>query len=282
MSSGVDFTIVTPSLNMLDYLKRCCASIADQDGVTLEHIVIDGGSTDGTAEWLSQNKHIVSVSQSDKGMYDAINRGLDLARGDIIAYLNCDEQYLGGTLSFVKSHFDSHPRVDVIFGDALLVKPDGFLLSFRKGYQPRWYYMLASHLYVLSCTMFLRRKIVDDGVRFDESLKAVGDLDFVVRVLRRGYHATHVSRYMATFAVTGQNLGASRKASIEAKQVLRSVSLWVRLLKWPLNIARLLEKLASGAYWQEMPLEYAIYVGDETTTRSECRAEAASFRWPSA
>jgi len=69
---------------MLDYLKRCHASVADQEGVSLEHIVMDGCSTDGTAEWLASTPSLVGVVAPDEGMYDAINKGFRLARGDVL------------------------------------------------------------------------------------------------------------------------------------------------------------------------------------------------------
>src|SRR5205809_81991 len=88
-------SVITPSFNMLEFLKRCHRSVADQ-GVHLEHIVMDGGSSDGTAEWLAGSDVSLWQSASDAGMYDAVNKGLQLASGDILAYLNCDEQYLPG------------------------------------------------------------------------------------------------------------------------------------------------------------------------------------------
>ena len=68
----MDFSIVTPSYNMGDYLRKCHASISDQPDVTYEHIVMDGGSTDGTVEWLSAHPEIISKSEKDNGMYDAV------------------------------------------------------------------------------------------------------------------------------------------------------------------------------------------------------------------
>jgi len=275
---SIDFSVITPSLNMLGYLKRCCASVADQKGVTVEHIIMDGGSTDGTVEWLRQNKQVISVIQKDKGMYDAINKGLLLAQGNIISYLNCDEQYLPDTLSFVKEYMEQHQEVDILFGDALVVRPDGSLICYRKGHQPRWFYILSSYLYVFSCTMFIRRRVIDDGFRFDERLKYVGDADFVTRVLRAGYRAVHVKRYLAVFTMTKKNRSASREALLERKRWMASAPLWVKMLRWPLNWARLFEKLIYGCFWEKMPLCYAIYVSDDTERKVFCAAKA-SFRW---
>ena len=128
----IDVSVVTPSFNMLNYLQRCCASVADQEYVTHEHIVVDGGSTDETPEWLSCLASLISQSQRDNGMYDAVNRGFRLARGEIVSHLNCDEQLLPDTLHFVRRFFREHPEVDVLFGDILAVRPDGGLIAYRK------------------------------------------------------------------------------------------------------------------------------------------------------
>jgi glycosyltransferase involved in cell wall biosynthesis len=278
-SVSVDFSIVTPSLNMLSYLKRCAASISDQANVALEHIVMDGGSSDGTAEWLKQNKQIISIVQKDKGMYDAINKGLFFAKGEFVSYLNCDEQYLPDALSFVKKYFEQHPEVDIVFGDFLLIRPDGSLIAYRKGYQPRWFYILSSYLYVFSCAMFVRRKVIVDGFRFDDRLKAVSDADFVVRVLRQGYRVVHLQHYLAAFTMTGKNLYAGRNALLERKRWMNTAPTWVRVLRWPLNGARHFERLISGAFWQKMPLEYAVYASDDVIERQTFRVRHASFRW---
>ncbi len=104
---------------MLSYLERCAQSIRDQQGAAFEHIIIDGASTDGTAEWLKKETTptTTGVSEKDNGMYDAINKGLKMAKGEIIAYLNCDEQYLPGTLEYVSRWFEENPDVDMIFAE---------------------------------------------------------------------------------------------------------------------------------------------------------------------
>lgn len=274
-----DFSIITPSLNMLGYLKRCCASVADQKGATFEHIVVDGVSADGSVGWLSRNKQLVSIVQTDQGMYDAINKGLRLATGDIVSYLNCDEQYLPGTLRLVRAYLCQHPDVDILFGDALLTRPDGSLIAFRKGYQPRWFYIQSSHLYVLSCTMFIRRRVLDDGLRFDRRFKVIGDQELVIRLLRQGYRARHMHRYLAAFTMTGHNLSMETRAARERKELWRTVPRWVRCLALPLNVARLVEKALSGAYWQNMPLEYEIYTDGEAAQRRVFRSRRATHRW---
>ncbi len=279
MTDKLEFSIVTPSLNMLPYLKRCHASIADQESVTFEHIVMDAVSIDGTIEWLEQTSDIVSVIQKDEGMYDAVNNGWLQAEGQILSYLNCDEQYLPGTLEFVKSYFAKHPEVDLLFGDALLVGPSGNLMAYRKGYQPRWQYIATSHLYVLSCTMFIRRKIIDDGFLFDTSYKVIGDSEFVVRLLQAGYKAAHVNRYLSAFTMTGENMSQGENALRERTKAWKSLPAWLKLFKYPLSAVRLTEKVVSGAYSQQMPLDYALFSSSDLTKRTQFRADTAPYSW---
>jgi len=275
------FSIVTPNYNMLGYLKRCYASVADQEDVPFEHIVLDAVSDDGTIEWLHQHKQIISIVEKDKGMYDAINKGFILAKGKIVAYLNCDEQYLQGTLRFVKEYFERHQDIDILFGDTLVIRPDGSLISYRKGFQPRWFYIVASELYLFSCTMFLRRAVLSDGLQFDNCLKAIGDRDFVVRLLRHGYRAAHVRRYLSAFTMTGKNMSIGDNAANERRLALAAAPKWIRLLRYPLNFVRLCEKFISGAYWQKMPLEYSVYNSSDCIERSAFKVWKSSFRWSS-
>ena len=127
----IDVSIITPSKNMLHYLKSCAASIADQENVRYEHIVVDGQSKDGTADWLEGQSNLCFVSEPDKGMYDAINKGLKIAKGNILAYLNCDEQYLPRTLQYVIDYFNKYPDIDFIYGDTLVINTSGGIVAFK-------------------------------------------------------------------------------------------------------------------------------------------------------
>jgi glycosyltransferase involved in cell wall biosynthesis len=273
------FTVVTPSYNMLPYLKRCVRSVADQRA-SVEHVVVDGLSRDGTADWLGTRSDVRAIIERDAGMYDAVNKGLERARGEFVSYLNCDEQYLPGTLDTVAEYFDAHPGVDLVFGDALLIDPQGNLLSYRKGYQPRWRYIAVAHLYVLSCTMFLRRRVLDAGARFDMRWKDVGDAEFVIRVLRGGARAAHISRYLAAFTMTGSNMSAGPNARAESRRLRNSCPSLVRALSLPLDAMRRVEKVASGAYFQRFPLRYDVYPDADAEVRREFVARSSTFRWP--
>src|SRR5262245_13376633 len=129
------FSVITPSFQNSDWLKLCVASVADQ-GVEVEHIVQDAGSTDGTLHWLLTDSRVRAFVEPDRGMYDAVNRGLARAQGDFLCYLNCDEQYLPGTLRAVGEFFDTYPEIDVVFADFIVVNPSGEYLFHRKVQTP--------------------------------------------------------------------------------------------------------------------------------------------------
>src|SRR6516164_1012504 len=106
------FSIITPSFRSSKWLKLCIASVADQAGAEWEHIVQYSCSDDGTQDWLPQDPRVQAVIEKDGGMYDAVNRGFRRAKGDILAYLNCDEQYLPGALRTVNEFFERHPQIE--------------------------------------------------------------------------------------------------------------------------------------------------------------------------
>jgi len=122
-------SVITPSYKQLSWLKLCAASVADQAGVEVEHIIQDAGTGPELDAWAAAQPTIKLKVEPDSGMYDAINRGLKRATGEICAYLNCDEQYLPGTLRMVADFFATHPEVDVLFGDAILIDGSGQPLS---------------------------------------------------------------------------------------------------------------------------------------------------------
>lgn len=271
-------TVITPSYNMINYLKRCYASVLDQN-VNKEHIIIDNNSTDGTKKWASDKENICFISQKDEGMYDAINTGLKLAKGDIISYINCDEQYLEHALPFVQSYLQKNKNVDMLFGDVLIVDPQGMLLSFRKSYQPKYHYILASHLYNLSCAMFFRRKLIDDGLFFDKSFKNTGDEAYVIQVLKSKYKVTYVRKYLSVFTYTGENLSLDAQASEEKKMIVSAANRYFSVFKPFINLLRLSSKFLAGSYFQKMPIEYSIYT-ENSVKRKNIYSNNVTFRWP--
>src|SRR4051812_15830302 len=114
------FSIITPSFRNFAWLKLCIASVADQPGAQLELIVQDSCSDDDTRNWLPGDSCVKAFVEKDSGMYDAVNRGCRRAEGDILAYLNCDEQYLPGALKTVAEFFAANADVEAVFADTVV------------------------------------------------------------------------------------------------------------------------------------------------------------------
>lgn len=275
----LDISVVTPNFNMLNYLPRCCASVADQEEVSREHIVTDDGSSDGSVAWLSEHPSVVSILQANSGMYNAVNRGFRQARGAVVSHLNADEQYLPGALAFATMYLDQHPEVDVLFGDALLVRPDGSFIAFRKGFPPIEPLILSGSLYLFTGTMFIRRHVLDAGELYDESYCVVGDVEFIVRLLRKGYTLRHVRRFLSVFTMTGANLATYTDFSHESGRIDRLTPVWIYRLRRPLRLAARVVKLASGAYFHDGPIVYSIYTPQDTARRRTFLVDKPTFRW---
>lgn len=127
-------------------------------------------------------------------MYDALNKALRRVTGDVVSILNCDEQYLPGTLECVAGIFRKNPEADIVVGDFLIVDPSGELLSFRKATPLRASMILTDHLYDFTCAMFFRRRVLDRGIKFDTGYRAAADADWVARLLWSGMKVSYVDR----------------------------------------------------------------------------------------
>jgi len=255
-------SIITPSRNQLDWLRLCRASVADQAGVTVQHIVQDACSDDGTGEWLQRQTGVEVNIEPDGGMYDALNRGFRQARGEVVAWLNCDEQYLPGTLARVAAFFAENPDVDMVFGDIVLVDVRGEYLWHRKVQVPRLYHTLTCHLSTLSCAMFFRRRLVESGgFLFDTKYRIVGDAEWMARLLRAGVRMAALGAFTSVFTQTGANLSRDARAVVEQKRLAATAPIGVRAGKLLWITQHRLSRFLTGAYRQS-PFKFALYTPD--------------------
>lgn len=260
------FSIVTPSFRNSDWLKLCIASVADQQGVEVEHIVQDSCSDDATRDWLPNDRRVKAFIEKDAGMYDAVNRGYRRAAGDILAYLNCDEQYLPGALKTVHDFFEAHPGVEIVLAHSLIVDGHGNYMCHRHLMVPH-----SSHIWfrfrVLTSSVFVRRKVIHErGIYFDTRWRDLGDFHWVTALMKNNVPMAVCDSIVATFTDTGENMNLKPNAIREKEETLAMAPPWIRWLK-PLLIGQhRLRRLAAG-HFNLQPMSYEIYTLDSPGKR---------------
>ena len=268
---------VTPSFRQFNWLKLCAASVSDQEGVEHEHIVQDGGTGPELEDWARTVPGLSLHVEKDAGMYDAINRGLRRARGDICSYLNSDEQLLPGALSKVASFFESHADVDVLFGDSILIDDRGNPFSYRRTVLPTLTHVRYVHLNTPTCATFFRRRLLDRGFLFDPKWKAIGDQVWMEQLLLANIRMATLRQPLAVFTFTGQNLGSTEASEAEAKRRRGRISLSATCQKMAAMILHRFRKLLAGAY-RSRKIDIEIYTLQSTRIRQH-RSGRIGFGW---
>jgi len=222
------FSIITPSFRSSAWLKLCIASVADQQGVEFEHIVQDSCSDDGTQDWLLQDKRVSAFIEKDAGMYDAVNRGYRRATGDILAYLNCDEQYLPGALKAVHEFFEKNPQVEMLLAGSIVTDGDGKYICHRHSMVPTlqqiWF-----RFPVLTSSIFIRRGVIHErGLYFDTKWRDLGDFHWVLALLKNNVRMAVIDDFTSVFADTGENMNLKPNAIREKEETARMIPAGLR------------------------------------------------------
>ena len=242
------FSIVTPSFRNSNWLKLCIASVADQEGVEFEHIVQDSCSDDGTQDWLPGDRRVSAFIEKDGGMYDAVNRGYRRAQGDILAYLNCDEQYLPGALKTVHDFFEAHPKIEVVLAGTIVTDGEGKYICHRCSMVPH-----PQHVWfrfpVLTSSIFIRRKVIHErGLFFDPRWRDLGDFHWVLALMKNKVSMAVCDHFPSAFADTGENMNLKPNAIREKNETAAMTPRWVHALKPAWILHHRLRRLAAGHF----------------------------------
>lgn len=203
----MDFTIITPSFNYARYIADCLQSVASQEGVTFEHLIMDACSTDNTAEIVSQFPHATFYQESDNGMSDAINKGFQKAKGRWVMWLNADDFLATNALKSVLDFVSSRPDLDVVFGTYNFVDKDGKKIRTMRLLPYSLFISLHYGCYVPSTSTFFRRATtISDGLILDDRLKTVMDNEYYARLSLAGRKFAYYPRVLAGFRIHDANL----------------------------------------------------------------------------
>ncbi|MBI1195415.1 MAG: glycosyltransferase [Gammaproteobacteria bacterium] len=219
-------SIITVCYNAAAHIETVFHSIGTQGFVDVEHIVIDGASSDGTLDIIDRYRDSIAyfVSEPDDGVYNAMNKGIKAATGDVLFFLNADDRLCDRrVLSDVVDIFDCYPGLELVYGDVLREVPSGL----RRWTQPE----LPTRRELAATTichqgMFVRRDLFERHGGFDESFSIVSDYEWLLRVMKVGVCSTYLRRDIAIIGTRGLSHTLSYK-----KERRRAMSRYFNVLE---------------------------------------------------
>jgi glycosyltransferase involved in cell wall biosynthesis len=177
-------SIVTPSLNQVKFLEKNILSVLNQNYDNFEHIIVDGGSTDGSVEVLRKYKHLRWISEKDKGQAHAINKGFKLAQGDLIGWLNSDDTYMPGTFQKVENFFLNNAGVDFIFSHCIRIDANDNIVGFSNAKDPDEFNVLSHVNFIPQPTVFFRKIVFEKTGYLKENYFLAMDIDYWRRIAK--------------------------------------------------------------------------------------------------
>jgi glycosyltransferase involved in cell wall biosynthesis len=198
-------SIITPSFNQARYLEHTILSVLQQNYEPLEFIIIDGGSTDGSVEIIRKYEKQLAfwVSEKDRGQADALNKGLQHATGDIVAYLNSDDIYLPGAFAAVVNYFREHPECEWLCGDTLMFGEDKEDVLVSADVPKSAAHALSWAYTAPQPGMFWKRELLREG--FDECWRYCFDHELYVRLLLAGHECHHLPATLAAYRLHSES-----------------------------------------------------------------------------
>jgi len=193
-------SIITPSLNQGQFLERTILSIKNQDYPLIEHVVVDGGSSDNTLNVLRKyHRDLKWISEPDNGQSDAINKGLRMSRGDILAYLNSDDIYLSGAIRRVVDFFSTSSQTDMVYGNYFIIDQHENVVRKCRLFDISFANLLKRNI-IGQPAVFFRRRILEKVGALDVSLRYSMDFDLWLRIASQGT-IKHMDDYVSCFRI---------------------------------------------------------------------------------
>lgn len=225
-------TVITATWNCCDTVSECIASVAEQTWPRTEHIVVDGASTDGTLEVLNSQRHQLEVlrSEPDNGIYDALNKGLSLAGGDVVGFLHADDFYAHPRVLERVARLFENPSVSAVYGDLQYVRKDDTSRVVRHWKSsPATMTRLTWGWMPPHPTLYVRRKWYDWLGGFDVRFLISADYLSVLRMFSQSdFNAVYLPEVLVKMRLGGasnRSVKAIARKSIEDWHALRQAKL---------------------------------------------------------
>ncbi len=213
-------TIITVVYNGEKHINQCIKSVLAQSYQNIEYLIIDGLSTDGTLAIIKKYESKITkvVSEKDTGIYNAMNKGLALAKGEIVAILNADDYYYPTTIQMVVKHFN-HTKTDVVYGNINKLRTIQGKMYFKK---------LTPNINLMEQTMpifhpatFVKKQVYDTIGGFNEKYQLSADYDFIYKVYKANFKFNYLPETLTVFRIGGAS-NTNCKSYEEGYQILKS------------------------------------------------------------
>jgi len=213
-------SVITPSFKRASYIEATIQSVLNQTYKDIEYTVVDGDSRDGTVDILEKYKKegkLTYISEPDNGMYDAINKGLKTAAGDVLAYLNADDLYFPWTVDTAVRALASNPGCAIVYGDTMVVEAEADYthLNFAPGYTPTW---LQCGGMLAQPTVFFSREVYEKLGGFAVDVKYIADVEYWLRAVEQGFHVKKINEFQAVEVNHGKTLRSRYRDVIEEEK----------------------------------------------------------------
>jgi glycosyltransferase involved in cell wall biosynthesis len=205
-------SIITVTYNSEKTIRDTLESISNQTYKNIEHIIIDGKSNDRTLNIINNYNHnVIVISEPDKGIYDAMNKGIKIATGEVIGILNSDDLYFDNNIiSKIAYIFESDNEIDILYGNLLYVKKNDISKIVRKWISCSYYKNYFENGNVPPHpTLFLRKKVYNKNGLFNLKFNLAADYEFMLRIFK---NHSFKSKYLNEFFVKMRLGGATNKS----------------------------------------------------------------------
>lgn len=244
-------SVISVCYNSAETLARALKSVAKQDWHKIEHIIIDGESTDGTKEVIEQFKPLLAhvVSEADNGIYDAMNKGLDKANGDIICFLNSDDYYASTDVLSRVAKLMHENKLDALIGDVAFFHKENPMRTIRRYRSDRFTpERLSLGWMPAHPALFLRKEVFRSVGKFNTNYRIAGDFEFIVRAFNdQSICYQHIPEVLVRMQTGGASAQGWKAKLLLNKEVLQAchengidTNIFKILSKYP---AKLLETL---------------------------------------